>query len=57
MVADWDMVRSFAQDSFVREVTRRYAYHVVTDQLQGENFQVVTENRQGEAVSLTLRRM
>ena len=57
VVADWDMVRSFAQDSFIREVTRRYAYHVVTDQLQGENFQVVTENRQGEAVSLTLRRM
>ena len=57
VVADWEMVRSFRQDSFVQEVTRRYAYHVVKDQLEGQDFSVVTENRQGEAVSLTLRRM
>ncbi len=56
-VADWDMIRSFRQDSFVQEITRRYAYHVVKDQLEGQDFSVVSENRQGETVSLTLRRM
>ncbi|MBE0616408.1 MAG: DUF1257 domain-containing protein [Proteobacteria bacterium] len=56
VVADWEMVRSFSQESFVRDITRRYAYHVVTDQLQSQDYQVVEERRQGEAVSLTLRR-
>ncbi|GAB4249501.1 DUF1257 domain-containing protein [Deferrisoma sp.] len=57
VVADWDMVRAFSQEAFVKEVTRRYAYHVVKDQLEGQEFQVVEEQRQGETVSLTLRRM
>ena len=57
VVADWDMVRSFSQEAFVNEVMRRYAYHVVKDQLEGQDFRIVEERRQGEAVSLTLRRM
>jgi hypothetical protein len=57
VVADWEMVKSFSQEVFLKEVTRRYAYQVVKDQLQVQDFRVVEERRQGEAVSLTLRRM
>lgn len=57
VVADWEMVKSYSQETFVREVTRRYAYEVVKDQLQGQDYRIVEEKRQGEAVSLTLRRM
>lgn len=56
VVADWDMVRSTTQAAFVAELTRGYAYHVVKDQLSAQDFQVVEERRQGEVVSLTLRR-
>ncbi len=57
VVADWDMVKTFSKEAFVKEVSRRYAYHVVKDQLEVQDFKVVEERRQGEAVSLTLRRM
>lgn len=56
VVADWEMVKSFSQEVFVKEVTRRYAYHVVKDKLEVQDFKVVEERRQGEAVTLTLRR-
>ncbi len=56
VVADWEMVKSFTQESFVREITRRYAYHVVTDQLQVQDYRVVQEQKEGERMSLTLRR-
>ncbi len=57
VVADWDMVKTFTQETFTREVARRYAYHVVKEQLGIQDFRVVQETRQGETVSLTLRRM
>ncbi len=57
VVADWDMVKTFSQETFVRELTRRYAYNVVKDQLQVQDYRVVEEKRQGETVSLTLRRV
>lgn len=56
VVADWEMVRSFSKEAFVKELSRRYAYHVVKDQLGAQDFAVVEERRQGEAVTLTLRR-
>lgn len=57
VVADWEMVRSFSQEAFVKEVSRRYAYQVVKDCLEvQQDFKVVEERRQGDAVSLTLRR-
>jgi hypothetical protein len=56
VVADWDMVKSFSQETFVKEISRRYAYHVVKDKLEVQDFKVVEEKRQGEAVTLTLRR-
>ncbi|MHB8764768.1 MAG: DUF1257 domain-containing protein [Deferrisomatales bacterium] len=57
VVADWDMIRSHTQASFVNEITRHYAYHVVKDQLASQDYQVVEERKQGQAVSMTLRRM
>lgn len=57
VVADWEMVKSYTQESFVGELTRRYATNVVKEQLLGQNYQVVQETRQGETLSLTLRRM
>jgi hypothetical protein len=56
VVADWEMVKSFSQETFVKEVTRRYAYHVVKDQLAVQDYSIVEERRQGETVSLTMRR-
>lgn len=57
VVADWEMVKSFSQETFVKEVSRRYAYQVVKDKLEIQEFKVVEEKRQGEALTLTLRRM
>ncbi len=56
VVADWEMVKTFSQETFVKEISRRYAYHVVKDKLEVQDFKVVEEKRQGEAVTLTLRR-
>lgn len=56
VVADWEMVKTFSQEAFVRDVTRAYAYQAVKDQLQVQDFQVVEEQRQGQTVSLTMRR-
>jgi hypothetical protein len=56
VVADWDMVKSLSQETFVKEISRRYAYHVVKEKLEVQDFKVVEEKRQGEAVTLTLRR-
>ncbi len=56
VVADWDMVKSTSQAAFVAELTRGYAYQVVKQELGAQDFQVVEERRQGETVSLTLRR-
>ncbi len=57
VVADWDMLKSVEQQAFVKEVMRSYAYHVVRDQLEVQDYCVVQEQRQGETVSLTMRRM
>ena len=57
VVADWEMVKSYTQESFVHAVTRRYATSVVKEQLQAQDYEVVQESKQGETVSLTLRRM
>ncbi|HSH69925.1 MAG TPA: DUF1257 domain-containing protein [Deferrisomatales bacterium] len=57
VVADWEMVKSYTQESFVHAVTRRYATSVVKEQLQAQDYAVVQESTQGETLSLTLRRM
>jgi len=57
VVADWEMVKSYTQESFVHAVTRRYATSVVKEQLQAQDYEVVQESKQGETLSLTLRRM
>ncbi len=57
VVADWDMLKSVSQEAFVAEVTRRYAAEVVKDQLKIDNFSLVEEKRQGNEITLTMRRM
>lgn len=56
-VADWDMITSTTQETFVAEVTRRYAASVVKEQLQIEDFGLVEERREGNEITLTMRRM
>lgn len=56
VVADWEMVKSYTQESFVQALTHRYATSVVKEQLLEQDYQVVQETRQGETLSLTLRR-
>jgi hypothetical protein len=57
VVGDWDMITSVSQETFVGEVTRRYASAVIKEQLKLDNFGVVEETRQGETIQLTMRRM
>ena len=56
VVADWDMIKSISQESFIAEVTRRYATEVVKEQLKIDNYTLVEETRQGNELHLTMRR-
>ncbi|TAL15746.1 DUF1257 domain-containing protein [bacterium] len=56
VVADWDMIKSISQESFIAEVTRRYATEVVKEQLKIDNYTLVEETKQGNELHLTMRR-
>ena len=57
VVADWDMITSVTQETFVAEVMRRYATAVIKDQLALDSFHCVEETKQGQTLQLTMRRM
>lgn len=58
MVADWWGIRDIKQESFLQQVTQRYAYHAARVKLEEQGFTLVSEEGQaGERIHLVLRRM
>jgi hypothetical protein len=57
-VADWWGIRDINQETFLQQVTQRYAYHAARAKLEEQGFSLVTEEvEQGERIHLVLRRM
>lgn len=56
MVADfWGL--KLDKETFLKQLTQRYAYHTVMEQAQAEGFQVVTEeNQQDGSIRLVVQR-
>jgi hypothetical protein len=58
VVADWWGIKDIKQEEFVRQVTRRYAYNAVKDQLGKQNFTFTDEKVQEDnTIHLSVRRM
>jgi hypothetical protein len=57
-VADWDSVRGLKQESFMQQVTQRYAYYAAKASLEAQGFAVATEETLKDGrIHLVLRRM
>jgi len=57
-VADWASVRGVNQETFLQQVTQRYAYHAATASLQAQGFSVAAEETLKDGrIHLVLRRM
>lgn len=57
LVADWWGIRGIHQESFVRQLTQRYAYHAAQEALLAEGFSLVEEEQQQDGtLHLVLRR-
>jgi hypothetical protein len=58
IVADWWGIKNIKQDEFIQQVTRRYAYHAVKDQLEQQEFTFVEEEvRPDNTIHISVRRM
>ncbi len=58
LVADWWGVRGVNKQSFLQEVTRRYAYHAAREKLEAQGFALVSEEvEENKQIHLVLRRM
>ena len=58
LVADWWGIKDLKQDTFLQRLTQRYAYHVVKEQLQTQDFTVVEEEVQADnTIHIVVRRM
>lgn len=58
LVADWYGIHDIKQDVFLRQLTQRYAYHAVREQLAEQDFNLVEETvDQDQRIHLVLRRM
>jgi hypothetical protein len=57
-VADWASVRGRKQESFIQQVTQRYAYHATRASLEAQGFAVAAEETLKDGrIHLVLRRM
>jgi len=58
IVADWWGIKNIKQEEFVQNVTQRYAYNAVKDQLEQQDFSFVEEElRADNTIHLSVRRM
>lgn len=58
LVADWYGIRDIKQDEFVQQMQQRYAYHVVKDQLEEQDFSIIEETtQQDQTIHISVRRM
>lgn len=57
LVADWWGIRGIEQNSFLRQLNQRYAYHAAQEALTAEGFTLVEEEQQQDGtLHLVLRR-
>lgn len=58
LVADWYGIKDVSQNTFLNNLTQRYAYHVTKDQLDQQDFTIVEEEVQPDkTIHIVLRRM
>lgn len=58
LVADWWGIQGIDREEFLCQLTQRYAYHVVKEELEEQDFTVVEEEvQQDRTIHLTVRRM
>lgn len=58
IVADWYGITDIRREEFLAKVTQRYAYRVALEQLQAQDFVVVSqETSPDNTIHITLRRM
>jgi len=58
LIADWWGIKDINQEEFVQNLTQRYAYHAVKDQLEQQDFTFVEEEiKDDKTIHLTVRRM
>ena len=58
LIADWWGIRDLNQQTFVQQLTQRYAYHAACAKLEEQGFSLVSENvEEGQRIHLVLRRM
>lgn len=56
VVADWDSIGDIDQQSFVNELSQRYAYNVVSDTLTQQGFTIAEERAEDGKIRLTMQR-
>jgi hypothetical protein len=57
IVADWWRVRDLKQDTFLNQLSQRYAYHATIASLKEQGFGMVEEQKEGSKIRITLRRV
>jgi hypothetical protein len=58
VIADWWGVRSIKKETFVNQLTQRYAYHATKSKLEQQGFTLVEEETKDTGqIRLVLRRM
>lgn len=58
LVADWWGISDIKQEDFLQRLNQRYAYNVIKDQLEQQDFSLVEEEvQQDHTIHLVLRRM
>lgn len=57
IIADWWKVREFQQESFLNQLSQRYAYHATIFSLKEQGFGLIEEQKEGSKIRLTLRRV
>jgi hypothetical protein len=57
LIADWWGIHDIKQNTFVQQLTQRYAYHAAITKLEEQGFSLVSEEQEaGERIHLVLRR-
>lgn len=56
VIADWDSINDVDQESFVSELSQRYAYNVVSDTLAQQGFMMMEEKAEDGKIKMTMRK-
>ncbi len=56
VVADWDSINDVDQQTFINELSQRYAYNVVSDTMAQQGFLIAEEKTEDGKIKMTLRK-